>query len=265
MDELAADPETNPIPKHVSRLSAALDEAGDRNVVRDIAPVDPMYSYAPDLYFGAGQSALRCIRLAMLAADLKRVNRVLDFGCAVGRVLRSLRAGFPEASITACELRKSDVDWCRKTFGEEKVIGAVSTWEPDQVHLDGQFDVIWAGSMLTHIGKDRWTGFLKVFESNLAPGGVVVFTVYGSYIAELVRSGKSLLNLTPEQAVKVIRDYDETGFGFHVTPPDGDTIVSRSWVCQQLESAPSLELVGFTERAWMWQDVVACSKTRDQD
>src|SRR4029450_5717412 len=123
MADQAANPETNPLPKHVSRLSAALDEARDRNVVRDIAPVDPMYSYAPDLYFGAGQSALRCIRLAMLAADLQRVNRVLDFGCAVGRVLRSLRAGFPEASITACEIRKHDVEWCQKTFGETHVIG----------------------------------------------------------------------------------------------------------------------------------------------
>ena len=106
---------------------------------------------------------------------------------------------------------------------------------------------------------------LKLFEANLAPGGVAVFTVYGAYIAELVRSGRSLLNLTPEQAAQVIRDYDQTGFGFHLTREDGDAIVSRSWVCRQLESVPSLELVGYTERAWLWQDVVACAKTRDLD
>jgi SAM-dependent methyltransferase len=265
MDQPAAHPKPSPLPKHVSRLSAALDEERDLNVVTDIGATDPMYAYAPDLYFGAGRSALRCIRLAMLAADLQRVNRVLDFGCALGRVLRALRAGFPEASITACEIRKHDVEWCQKTFGEEYVTGVVSAREPDQVRLDGQFDVIWAGSILTHIDKERWTGFIKLFESNLAPGGVVVFTVYGPYIAELVRSGKTLLNLTPAQAALVLRDYDQTGFGFQVTRDDGDAIVSRSWVCQQLDSAPSLELVGFAERAWMWQDVVACSKTRDQD
>jgi SAM-dependent methyltransferase len=259
------DPKTNPIPKHVSRLSAALDEEGDLDVVRDIGATDPMYAYAPEMYFAAGQAALRCIRLAMLAADLQRVSRVLDFGCALGRVLRSLRAGFPEATITACEIRKHDVEWCQKTFGERNVVGVLSAWEPEQVRLDGQFDVIWCGSILSHIDKDRWTRFLKLFESNLAPGGVLVFTVYGPYIAELVRAGKSLLNLTPEQAAKVIRDYDETGFGFDVTREDGDAIVSRSWVCQQLESVPSLELVGFAERAWLWQDVVACAKTRDQD
>ena len=253
------------IPKHVSRLSAALDRDGDLDVVRDIEPTDPMYAYAPDLYFAAGQAALRCIRLAMLAADLQRVNRILDFGCAVGRVLRSLRAGFPDASITACEIRKHDVEWCRKTFGEDHVVAVQSAKEPEDVRLDGRFDVIWCGSILSHIEKDRWTRFLKLFESNLAPGGILVFTVYGPFIAELVRSGKSLLNLTPEQAVQVIREYDETGFGYHFTREDGDTIVSRSWVCTQLDSVPSLELVGFAERAWLWQDVVACAKTRDQD
>lgn len=257
-------PRTTQIPKHVSRLSAALDRDGDLDVVRDVAPNDPMYTYAPELYFAAGQAALRCIRLAMLAADLKRVNRVLDFGCALGRALRSLRAGFPDASITACEIRKYDVEWCQKTFGK-KVVAVESAWEPEDVRLDGPFDVIWCGSIFSHIGKDRWTRFIEMLASNLAPGGVLVFTVYGSYIAELVRSGKSLLNLTPEQAVEIIRDYDQTGFGFHATPSDGDTIVSRSWVCQQLDSIPSVELVGFTERAWMWQDVVACSKTRGQD
>ena len=126
MDQPAAHPKPSPLPKHVSRLSAALDEERDLNVVTDIGATDPMYAYAPDLYFGAGRSALRCIRLAMLAADLQRVNRVLDFGCALGRVLRALRAGFPEASITACEIRKHDVEWCQKTFGEEYVTGVVS-------------------------------------------------------------------------------------------------------------------------------------------
>jgi SAM-dependent methyltransferase len=256
---------SRPLPKHVSRLSPALDADRDSQVIREVAPEDKMYAYAPDLYFGAGQSALRSIRLAMLAADVKKVKRVLDFGCAYGRVLRSLRAAFPEASITACDLRKNELEWCQKTFGPNDVVPVESAFEPDDVKLEGNFDLIWCGSILTHISKEQWTRFLKLFERSLAPGGVAVFTVYGRFIAHLVRSGQNLLNMSAENAAKVIRDYDETGFGFALTPSDGDTIVSRSWLCSQLDQVPSLELLGYTERAWMWQDVVSLSKTRDQD
>jgi SAM-dependent methyltransferase len=201
----------------------------------------------------------------MLAADLKRVNRILDFGCAFGRVLRSLRAAFPEAAVTACDLRRNELEWCQKTLGPNEITVVDSAWEPEDVRLDGNFDLIWCGSILTHIGKDRWTRFLKLFESNLAPGGVAVFTVYGRFVAENLRSGLYPLNLTREQAARVLRDFDETGFGSEVTPSDADTLVTRSWVCKQLESVPSLELVGYAERSWMWQDVVSCSKTRNQD
>ena len=106
-------------------------------------------------------------RGAQDAADLQRVDRILDFGCAVGRVLRSLRAGFPEATITACEIRKHDVEWCRKTFGPEKVVAVQSAREPEDVRLDGPFDVIWAGSILTHIDRERWTRFLEPLPDRL--------------------------------------------------------------------------------------------------
>jgi SAM-dependent methyltransferase len=239
------------LPKHVSRLSDALD-ANSLNVIPDIAPDDPMYAYAPDLYFGAGQSALRAIRLAMLAADVDRVANVLDFACGFGRVLRFLSAAFPNAALTGCDIRKDKVEWISKTFGPRGVVGVVSAFEPEEIRFDRPFDMIWVGSLLTHVESDRWTRFLRLFESILAPGGIVVFTVYGSFIAELVPSEKNLLNLTPDQAREVIRDYDATGFGFHVTPPDGDAIAKRLWVCKQLEETPSLELVSYAERAWMW-------------
>jgi SAM-dependent methyltransferase len=216
-----------------------------------------MYEYHPEGYFLAGREALRHIRLAMLAARRESVDRVLDFGSGSGRVLRTLKAAFPHAALTACNLHQSELDFCAETFGAHAV---KSCPNPDEIELTEPFDLIWSGSVLTHIDRPYWTGFLRLFESLLTPGGVVVFTVYGRFIADLMRTGANTLQLTPEQAEQVVREFDATGFGYHASPYDGDTLVSRTWVCTQLEEVPALELLAYNERAWLGQDVVACTK-----
>jgi hypothetical protein len=72
------------------------------------------------------------------------------------------------------------------------------------------------------------------------------------------------MGLAPEQAASVLRDYDETGFGFGETPAlgGGDNLSSPAWVCSQLEQTPSLELLLYLEHGWLSQDVVACTKSK---
>jgi SAM-dependent methyltransferase len=231
-------------------------------VEREILSGDPMYAYpgAEELYFHAGPSALRSIRLAMLAARLEYVSRVLDFACGAGRVLRTLKAAFPQAALTACDTWEEGVEFCSKVFGAR---GVVSDQNPSKVKLDGPFDLIWCGSLLTHLDRAPWLGFLQMFESLLAPGGVLVFTTRGRYNAEGLRSREIPLYLHEEQIRQVLRDYDQTGFGYYpaFTPDHGECITSRPWVCAQLDQAPTLQLLLYLERGWMSaQDVVACTK-----
>jgi SAM-dependent methyltransferase len=243
----------------VSDISEFLD--GDSlDVIDEIASDDPMLHYAPNLYFVAGQSALRCIRLAMLAARLDTVTSVLDFACGRGRVLRILKAAFPDAALTASDIEPPAVEFSARVFD---ATGVVSAYLPEEVDLPGNYDVLWCGSLLTHVDSDRFTGFLKLFESVLAPGGVAVFTVYGRSIAKGLRDRTVTLDLTEEQADKVLRDYDETGFGFYPgLAPEinfGDCVATRAWVCEQLEQTPNMKLLLYIEEGWLGQDVVACT------
>jgi len=253
------------LPAWVARVSDAFDP-GRLEINREVAPADQMYAYAPELYFFAGRAAVRCIALAMAAAGVKQVHNILDFGSGFGRVLRYLHAAFPEAALTASEMRQDKLDWCHEKFGAR---GVPSAEDPTRLRFDDQFDLIWAGSILTHVGEDRWTDFVRLFANSLRHGGVVVFTVYGKYVADLIRAGKQHLNLTPQEAEELVRDYEYSGFGFRPSArvgagkSDGDTIVSPAWVCRQLETVPSLELVSYTEHAWMSQDVVACASIRN--
>jgi SAM-dependent methyltransferase len=226
-------------------------------VIETVSPHDGMYEYAPDLYERAGNEALRNVRLAMLAGMVDTVSSILDFACGYGRVMRVLKAAFPDAALTGTDILPKGVDFCAETFGAR---GVLSDRDPREIELEGRFDLIWSGSLLTHVPPESWVHFLRLWESVLAPGGVLVFTAYGRGTVESLRTGANLLNLTPEQAGQVIAAYDGTGVGFSENFVDGDCVASKPWVCGQLRAAPSLRLLLYTERGWLGQDAIGCVK-----
>jgi SAM-dependent methyltransferase len=249
----------------LTTVSDGLDQTA-LEVSREISPDDGMYAYGPELYFPAGQTALRYIRLARLAAradSVDGVDRILDFACGGGRVMRFLRAAYPDASITGVELLESLVRFCERNFG---ATGVVSKPNPAEIELDGEFDVIWSGSLLTHVKKSLWIEFFDVMASRLAPGGVLVFTVYGPHMAAGIRAGQHFLDLSEQQAKETVREFEETGFGFRAADQRheegfGDCIVSPAWACAQIaETAPDLELALYTQRCWLDQDVIAVTR-----
>jgi SAM-dependent methyltransferase len=150
-----------------------LDES---KVIRTVSPDDDMFDRSLDEYIETGREALRLISLAALAVPKTGFQRILDLPCGYGRVLRVLRAAFPRSEITACDLDKRAVDFCAETFG---AVTAYSDRDPSRIMLSGQFDLIWCGSLLTHLDVDHWTGFLDLFERVLAPYGVLALTTHG--------------------------------------------------------------------------------------
>ena len=216
-----------------------------------------MYEYNPNLYFRAGPEALRCIRLAMLAGKVDSIGSVLDFASGGGRVLRTLVAAFPEAQFTASDMYPEGVQFCAEKLG---ATGVISDEDPAQVNVGGPFDLIWCGSLLTHVNRERLLGFVSMFESVLAPGGLAVFTVYGRRIVQELRDGVNTLDLEPDDIPRILRDYEQDGFGFSKSSTGGDTLVSRSWACARLDEFPSFDLLLYLEHGWLGQDVIAVIK-----
>jgi SAM-dependent methyltransferase len=232
------------------------------DVIRDVMPDDPMYVYDPDLYFEAGPQALRCIRLALLAANRDRVGTILDFASGGGRVLRYLRVAFPDAEATACDTHGPSVRFCAEVLHAKPLVGNLNL---DELELEGPYDLIWVGSLFTHVSSDAWSRLLTLFEAALSPGGVLVFTAYGRLQANAIRDRVDTLDLREDHLEQIVRDYDERGFGFfpdlHPELEHGDALARRSWVCSQLDRFASLKLLMYTESAWLGQDVIACAKS----
>ena len=56
-------------------------------------------------YFGVGADALKLVLQAMSLAGKGDISSILDLPCGHGRVLRYLKAEFPQALLTACSPR----------------------------------------------------------------------------------------------------------------------------------------------------------------
>jgi SAM-dependent methyltransferase len=230
-------------------------------LVEEISPRDVMHRSDPDRYFIVGREALETIERFMRLVAIEKPASILDLPCGHGRVLRFLRARFPDASITACDLDTDGVDFCATTFAARPVY---STTDFAKTPLDGEFDLIWCGSLLTHIHADQWRAALRLFADHLRESGLLIFTTHGRCHARRLRSGQTTLGLSEWGAKTVLSDYEQSGFGFRSYPGQegyGISISSAPFVCTQVLATPRLRLAGYAERGWSdHQDAVACLK-----
>jgi SAM-dependent methyltransferase len=237
----------------------AIDEAA---VVRTISDNDGMFQGNQVHYFGVGRSALACIAVALQAAerDPGDIRKVLDLPCGHGRVLRYLKPAFPEAEITACDLITDGVDFCASTLGARPVY---STEDPSQIPLERDyFDLIWVGSLFSHLDAYRWHAFLEFFQSILSKNGVLVFTIHGRHAyLRMVARGQQV-GITKGRQAALFYDFEQSGFGYENYSGAADYGISLSrpdWVFAKVALFPDLRIVHFAERAWdQHHDCVAC-------
>lgn len=182
-------------------------------VVRTVATDDEMSSGNAEHYFDVGESAMRRVADAVRAAGLRpeRIRRILDLPCGHGRVLRFLRAAYPHAEIVACDLNASGVAFCAREFGAVPVLSEV---EVENVDLSGGFDLIWCGSLLTHLPLSRGERFARWFARQLSPGGVWVGTFHGRRCEESLASGRRTVDLDAASTRELLVQVGATGCGY---------------------------------------------------
>ena len=132
-------------------------------------------------YLETGEWIMGRIRHVLSGAGKENVTRILDLPCGYGRVARWLRAEFPVARLVACDIDREAVDFCAETFDAKPVYSAE---RPQEIELPGRFDLIWCGSLVTHLDERGWIDFMRFFESVLRPAGVLVFTTQGRFVAD---------------------------------------------------------------------------------
>lgn len=128
-----------------------------------------MYTGDGRRYFSVGMSAIRCVDDALRTCDLADPTTILDLPCGFGRVMRVLAARFPDAKITACDIRPRAVAFCVRRFKAE---GVISARDFDELRFGRQFDLIWCGSLLTHMNAAQSLALLDLFARSARVGGL---------------------------------------------------------------------------------------------
>ena len=227
-----------------------------------ISPADDMSVPDASYYFQVGREALLLIQAANALAGNNRVDSILDLPCGFGRVGRWLRTAYPAAQLTASDTQQPGVDFCVAHLGATGVLAHVDGrhWPA----LAGPYDVIWCGSLLTHLGGAQWVEHLRRFGERLSSTGVLVFTSHGMLALERLQSGEKDYGLAPSAVRRLCTAAVAEGFGYADyadTPGYGISVAQPGWVQELVARETDLRVVEIRASAWgRHQDVVVCTR-----
>ena len=159
----------------------------------------------------AGASASRCIQAALQSVGKERsVGSILDFPCGYGRVLRFLKAMFPDADITGGEAQSGALDFCQRTFGVTPIL---SSTDFSSLSLPRKYDLIWCGSLITHIAETAAADLLGFFYRHLTNEGLCIFTTHGQLALDWIEQKTKTYSLSEESQQRIVRTFHEKGYG----------------------------------------------------
>jgi SAM-dependent methyltransferase len=248
MDDITAPPSYL---SHIDFMHACARRFREAAINITVSPNDTMKN---EYYFQVGRSAADCILIGLCAARVTHVNRVLDLPCGHGRVLRHLMALFPNAQIDACDLDEEGVGFCEKTLG---ATGIISSPDLTKAPLPGGYDLIWVGSLFTHLPRalaQRWLAHLATL---LSRTGIVVATTHGRWCEHAYAKAQYIAK---DRWDDLMRNYRASGFGYasysreeshdFIDTDYGVSISRPSITIHDIEAIPSVRIYAYMERAW---------------
>jgi SAM-dependent methyltransferase len=195
-------------------------------------------------YLSVGVSALKNIQETVDQRGVI-VRKVLDVPCGFGRVTRALRVAYPDAEIYASDIDPEAVAFCSRTFG---AVALASRTDFSLLNFGLDFDLIWVGSLITHLPSDATRSFLSFIIRHLAPGGVALVSSHGAYVAGKLRSAAI--------HAKMLSDFFSSGYGYADYPGAdlslqryGNSLISREWLTRCIADLGA-EVVCYRDHSW---------------
>ncbi|MDB6167511.1 MAG: biotin biosynthesis protein BioC [Verrucomicrobia bacterium] len=212
-------------------------------------------------YFDLGHRALELVNLSAQLCDKPHYPKILDLPCGHGRVLRWLQAHYNYARITACDLDRDAVDFCRDQFG---ATGVYSQRDLRALPFTAQFDLVWCGSLLTHLRAGEWLTALDCLIRWTSECGVIVFTTQGRFFASLLARGQDNIAENVDKAA-LLKKFAEHGNAFEPYFEDADqqygvAVTAPEYIGRVLQRYPNVIIRAYLEQAWGIQDVVILYK-----
>lgn len=145
----------------------------------------PGYANVGDAYLAYMQSGKRMLdALSQLIrfnfGDEFANKSILEFACGYGRFTRHLVMRHPTDRTVVSDIYRGAVDWQNEKNG---MTGIYSVAKPEDFALISKFDVIFVGSLFSHLPKDLFVGWLERLFRMLSPDGFIAFSVHDVHLA----------------------------------------------------------------------------------
>ena len=151
-----------------------------------------------DVTFGAQPHGdlFVCDMLGVLH-DFREGERVLDFGCSSGRVVRNLAATRPTLRCEGCDPRAASIALARSHVPE--VEWFVSNEAPPLPDREAdRYDLVFAISVWSHFAEGAALAWFREMARVVKPGGELIFSTHGARSIHHVQH--VLGNMKPEAA-----------------------------------------------------------------
>ena len=234
-------------------------------VNQSVSPDDEMVTAGSEAdYFAIGKRALELIRLAGDLCNRPDYQNILDLPCGHGRVMRWMRAQYPHAIITGCDLNRAGVDFCRTQFGAQSVYSEVDL---NKVEFEAPFDLIWCGSLLTHLPVAKALATLDWLIHWASEDAVIMLSTQGRYFSSLLARDQGDF-ADNANIVGLLERYVADGAAFEPYYEDpnqqyGLTVVTPEFLTRHIQRNPHVIVRAYLEQAWGVQDVVILYKKRE--
>jgi SAM-dependent methyltransferase len=133
------------------------------------------------LFLDTGRRSLGDLERALAAVcdTLSAHDRILDFGCGCGRIVRWMKELADGRTIAGTDIDARAIAWASSnlSFARFEVNEAL----PPTRYRDGEFDLIVNHSVFTHLDERHQDLWLAELERITAPGGALVLSVHGAY------------------------------------------------------------------------------------
>ena len=155
-----------------------------KNAQSGAFPVPPRelwvgYGYPDEkTYLAEGRKdATELIRIVEASGfPISQTRRILEFGCAAGRMIRHFMDLAPKAELWGVDIGAGHIRWCINNLSLP-IHFATTTLVPHLPFEDRNFDLIFCGSIFTHI-EDLQEAWLLELGRILRPGGRLYLTIH---------------------------------------------------------------------------------------
>lgn len=151
-------------------------------------------------------------RLAEMLAESGRPVEsflsILDFGCGCGRTMSNIP--FRGKEFWGVDIDPDSVEWCNANIPNIRC--KVTEPLPPLDFTDGQFDLIYAISVFTHLDFKFQCAWRDELFRILAPGGLLLFSIHGESISKDRISEGGIAYMASEKLHGILPEWYQTTY-----------------------------------------------------